>query len=84
MIDRGTLRLVALGLLIICGIVVLGALWLTDHGKSVPDALIAIGSGALGSVGTLLVTSHPGTATPVQVVNQPNDPVPTSEETLRD
>lgn len=81
--DRFTVRLIATGLLLIAVLVVCGGFWLTDHEHTIPDALIAIGSGALGGVSTLLASTSTRHADdppqPVNVVNEPADPVAVEE-----
>jgi hypothetical protein len=72
-IASDTLRIVAVGLLLIAGTVVLGALILTGMSKTIPDALIALGSAALASAGSILVT---GGGREVTVTNTADDPVP--------
>lgn len=76
MVSNDTLRMVALGLLLIAGTVVVGALVLTGLSKTIPDALIALGSAALASAGSILVT---GGRSEVQVMNNPDEPIPVEE-----
>lgn len=52
--DRPTVRIVVAVLGIIAVAVVLGGIWLAADDKALPDALIAIGSGAAGAVAALL------------------------------
>lgn len=78
MTDRFVVRAVVVFLGVITLSVVWGGIWLADHGQTLGDALIAMGSGALGGLTGFLVSSRSSGAEPqeVQVVNAPADPVP--------
>lgn len=80
MTDQKTVRLVIaiLGLLALA--VVVGGVILAVTDRSIPDALIAIGAGAAASVGSILAkTSGTSDPQPVNIVNVPSDPVPTTD-----
>ena len=55
--DRFIMRLVVLALAALGIIIVLGGISLSFVDRSVPDALIAIGSGAVGALGGILSRS---------------------------
>jgi hypothetical protein len=78
--DQKTVRLVIimLGLVGLC--VVIGGIVLAIDGKTVPDALIAIGAGAVASVGSILAHTSTNEPQPVVVANLPVDPVPVAEQ----
>lgn len=81
MSDKFTIRAVVVILGIVSIIVVVGGILLTLDGKTIPDAIIAIGSAAIGSVSTLLArTSTTDDPQPVAVVNPPENPVPVDAE----
>jgi hypothetical protein len=76
--DRMTVRIVVTVLGAIAFVVVAGGIYLADHDKSLTDAVIAMGSAALGGLSTFLVSSSTRTDAPqpVNVVNPPDEPVP--------
>lgn len=61
----GTLSLLVVG----------GGVFLTATDHAIPDALIAIGGGAVGALSSILARTSSGPDA-VQVVNRPDDPVP--------
>lgn len=61
--DRFIMRLVVLALAALGIIIVLGGISLSFVDRSVPDALIAIGSGAVGALGGILSRSPLDAAT---------------------
>lgn len=73
MIANDTIRLVAVGMLVIALTVVIGALILAGLSRTIPDALIALGSAALASAGSILVT---GGRNEVEITNSADAPVP--------
>lgn len=54
MTDRVTVRLVVVGLAIIALSVVVGGIVLALDDRTIPEALVAIGSGAAGALGGIL------------------------------
>lgn len=54
MADRWTVRIVAAGLALLALVVVAGLIWLAGTDHAVPEALVAIGSGAAGALAALL------------------------------
>lgn len=79
MTDRFTVRAVVVFLGLIAVATVLGGMWLTFTEHQLPDALISIGSTALGGLTGFLISSRSvaeGEPQPVQVTNTPADPVP--------
>lgn len=76
--DRTTVRIVVTVLGVIAVAVVLGGIWLADNDKSLTDAVIAMGAGALGGLSTFLVSTRTSGDPPqeVTVTNTPADPVP--------
>lgn len=74
--DQSTVRLVigVLGALALA--VVIGGIYLVSNDKSIPDALIAMGSASAASVGTMLARTGTNEPQPVEVVNVTADPVP--------
>lgn len=72
MTDRFTIRAVVmyLGLVVVLSLV--GGFVLSFVGKQIPDALIGLGSVALGSLGTLLARTG---SEPQQVTNIPGEAV---------
>lgn len=54
MTDALTVRLVVVGLAIIALTVVVGGIVLALDGRTLPEALVAIGSGAAGALGGIL------------------------------
>ena len=54
MTDRWVVRIVVISLAIVTVLTLAGGFALAFDGKQIPDALIALGSAALGSLGTLL------------------------------
>lgn len=74
--DQSTVRLVigVLGFLALT--VVIGAIVLVMGDKDMPEALIAMGSVAVGAVAGILSRTGGDTPQPVQVMNAPADPVP--------
>lgn len=59
--------------------VVVGGIVLAIDGKTIPDALIALGAGAVASVGSILAHTSTNEPQPVNVVNPPADPVPVAD-----
>lgn len=70
MTDAFVVRAVVVFLGLLAVLVVVGGVVLTFDGKTIPDALIAIGSAAAGSLGTILArtSSEPH---PVTIVDEP-------------
>lgn len=64
--DRWTMRIVVAALAALGVIIVLGGISLTFVGRDVPEALIAIGSGAVGALGGILTRSPLETHAPQQ------------------
>lgn len=58
--DRWTVRLVAAGLALTALVVVIGGVWLAASDHALPEALVAIGSGAAGALGALLARTTAG------------------------
>ena len=73
-------RTVTLSIVLVLGVVavatVIGGLVLAMNDKSLPEAVIAIGSGAVGAIGGLLARSPLDGPQDVNVVNRAADPVP--------
>ena len=74
--DAFTVRTVALGLMAAALAVIVGGIVLAYQSKAIPDALIALGSGALGAGASLLARTSSSDTQAVEVVNHPSDPVP--------
>lgn len=75
---NGELRNISLVILfigIITTVIVGGVVWLAHNERAIPDALIALGAGGMGSLGTLLSKTS-SSLEQVQVVNPPSAPVP--------
>jgi hypothetical protein len=83
MIDRWIIRMIVGVLGCVAIFIVLGGIWLADREKSLTDALIAYGAGAIGGLSTFLVSTRSGgdSAQAVTVPNTPAEPVPTTEAT---
>lgn len=75
--SRDVIRII--GTIAILGVVIVGIATFTGH--PVPNDLYMVITAALGSLGSMLVnvSRDSGGAQAVQVVNAPNDPVPTTE-----
>ena len=65
MTDTLTIRLVVLVLGGVALLTVIGGILLALNDKQLPDALVAIGSGAVGAVAALLARTASSTAAPV-------------------
>lgn len=76
MADRLTVRMIVAVLGFIAVTIVVGGIWLANEDKSLTDALIAIGAGAVGSLSSFLVSTRGGSSEPVTVTNPPTAPVP--------
>lgn len=74
--DQSTVRMVIGVLGALALLVVAGGIYLTSQDRSIPDALIAMGSGAAASVGTLLARTGTNEPQQVEVVNVSAEPVP--------
>lgn len=77
--DQKTVRLVIIMLGLIGLSVVVGGIVLAIDSKTVPDAMIAIGAGAVASVGSILAHTSTNEPQPVQVVNEPAEAVPVAD-----
>lgn len=69
-------RILAIGLLLVVLETVTGAFWLASVDRPIPDALIALGSAALGALGTMFLQRH---SNRVEVTNTPSNPVQVEE-----
>ena len=77
--DQKTVRLV-IGILGLVGcVVVVGGIVLAMSDRGIPDALIAIGAGAISAVGSILARTGGDGPTPVTVTNVASDPVPVAD-----
>lgn len=77
--DQKTVRLV-IGILGLVGcVVVVGGIVLAMSDRGIPDALIAIGAGAISAVGSILARTSGDGPQPVVVENVAADPVPVAE-----
>lgn len=69
----------AAGMLLCLGLVG----WLAAHAQAIPDVLVTVTGGLVGAMSTVLVRTGsdetPERPTPVEVVNTPHDPVPTTD-----
>jgi hypothetical protein len=83
MTDRFTVRAVVcfLGVGMLVGLI--GLIWLVGTTSVKDAALLAVIAGptgtALGSLGTLLARTGSETSTPVTVMNEPDDAIPTED-----
>lgn len=77
--DQKTVRLVIIMLGLIGVAVVVGGIVLAIDSKTVPDALVAIGAGAVASVGSILAHTSTNEPQPVVVANLPAEPVPVAD-----
>lgn len=82
MTDRWVIRAVVVILGVVATICVSGGFALAYADKQIPDALIALGSAAVGGVAALLARTGSEHSGPIEtvVMNKPDDPVPTIEE----
>lgn len=64
--DRTVVLAVVIGLIAIILFIVGGAFWLLSVGRTVPDSLLVMGSGALGALTALLATTA-SKPTPAQI-----------------
>jgi len=78
--DRFPVRVVvlALGLVLVGSVAAITFLAFTQ--TPIPDALTQLSIGALTGTTALLARTQPATATEVQVMNTPADPVPTTSD----
>jgi len=76
MTDRWTIRAVTVFLGLIAVLCVAGGFALSFVGKDIPEAMVGIGSAALGSLATLLARTGSDSVT---IDNNDTDPVPTVE-----
>lgn len=60
MTDSLTIRIVVGSLALVALLVVAGSIWLAHDGVAIPDALIAIGSSAVGAVAGILSRTSSG------------------------
>lgn len=74
--DQSTVRLVIAGLFLLAICTVVGGIVLAMTDRSIPEAIIAIGSAAAGAMGSLLSRTGSNEPADVRVVNQPRDAVP--------
>lgn len=82
--DQKTVRLVISVLGVLALAVVVGAIVLSYQEKTIPDALIALGSVSVGAVaGILSKTSGSETPQAVEVVNRDADPVPVDPQPVK-
>lgn len=82
--DQKTVRLVISVLGMLALTVVIGAIVLSYQEKTIPDALIALGSVSVGAVaGILSKTSGSETPQAVEVVNVAADPVPVESQPVK-
>lgn len=77
--DQKTVRLVIIMLGLVGLSVVIGGIVLAIDAKTIPDALIALGAGAVASIGSILAHTSTNEPQPVSVVNPPAEPVPVAE-----
>lgn len=79
--DQTTVRIVLCTLAALALAVVVGGIYLAAIDKSLPGELIAIGSAAAGAVAGILSKTNvaPAEATPVEIVNAPDNPVPVED-----
>ena len=79
--DRFTVNAVVVGLITLGLAVIVGAVVLTLNDKTVSDALWGLAGTAVGALGSLLArTTTNDDPTPVNVVNPPAQPVPTTTQ----
>jgi drug/metabolite transporter (DMT)-like permease len=72
--DRWTMRMVVAGLAALGVLVVLGGISLSFVGRDVPEALVAIGSGAVGALGGILTRSPLESERPAVTMPTPTAP----------
>lgn len=79
--DRKVVLAVVVGLIAATLTATLGLIFLAATGETVPDGLVPIATGALGALAGLLASTRTSDQPqPVQVANEPGDPVPVAEQ----
>lgn len=80
--EARTVQLVIIFLGVTVLLCVGGGFWLANGSKTIPDFLVAIGSGAIGALsGILSKTSSDPQVQEVQVMNRPANAVPVEDAT---